>query len=423
MKKSTIQLHNISVENNKVSYNYSYSPDLRTYFKNSAPLFITYDFDVSSIPNSILAIPWLANFITISWFTGSTIIIDEIDEDFFACLDVLKQGFATTYIEILAKKSDINVKKIIKNTYPVHKEAMLFSGGLDAWTSFLKHKDKKLDLITIQGSDIELGDTDKMELIRNSYQQNPLLTDLPVRFITCNFRNFYNRHLEEIIYFNHTDWWTMVQHGLVLTASTAPLAYHYGYSNVFIASSFSTKEDFTWGSSELDNHIRFGSTKITHDGQEFNRFQKTEFIIEQVDKLNISLPLRVCYKHNVSDLNCGKCSKCLRMIVSLVLKNRNPNNFAFQVDASFYDTIIKLLKEVPFRTADPIFWLEIDAEIKGHFDFYIFENEEEERKKILYISELLKKKIESYPSTIFKFKAFKNDLRNKFLKWKVSSIK
>ena len=86
MKKSRIVLSGITVENNKVIYDYSYSSDLSTYFKNRENLYIEYDFDVSSIPKSILAVPWLANFITISWFTGSTIIMDEIDADFLECL-------------------------------------------------------------------------------------------------------------------------------------------------------------------------------------------------------------------------------------------------------------------------------------------------------------------------------------------------
>ena len=81
MKKSTIQLHDIKVENNKVIYDYSYSSDLKIYFKNKEKLYVTYDFEVSAIPKSILAIPWLANFITISWFSGCTIIIDEIDDE------------------------------------------------------------------------------------------------------------------------------------------------------------------------------------------------------------------------------------------------------------------------------------------------------------------------------------------------------
>ena len=265
MKKSRIVLSGITVENNKVIYDYSYSSDLSTYFKNRENLYIEYDFDVSSIPKSILAVPWLANFITISWFTGGTIIMDEIDADFLECLSILKEGFAEEYVEIIAKKSNLNFNKSIKNNYTVNREAVLFSGGLDSWTTFLKHEDKKLDLITNQGSDIALGNNQKMELIRKSYKENALLTDLPLHFITSNFRDFYNRHIEELIYFNYVDWWTMIQFGIVLTASTAPLAYYHGFSNIYIASSLSENEDKVWGSSKLDNQIKFGNTTVTHD--------------------------------------------------------------------------------------------------------------------------------------------------------------
>ena len=107
MKKSTIQLHDIKVENNKVIYDYSYSSDLKIYFKNKEKLYVTYDFEVSAIPKSILAIPWLANFITISWFSGCTIIIDEIDDDFLECLEILKKSFAEEHVVILAKNSNL----------------------------------------------------------------------------------------------------------------------------------------------------------------------------------------------------------------------------------------------------------------------------------------------------------------------------
>lgn len=423
MGKSVIQLHDIIVEKNKVIYKYSCSSDLKRYFKRRNDLFITYDFDVSSIPKSILAIPWLSNFVTISWFTGSTIIMDEVDEDFVECLFVLKKAFAETHVDILYKKSDLVVKNLVKNSYPVHKEAMLFSGGLDAWTTFLKHKDKKFDLITIQGSDIQLHDDKKMQLIKTSYQDNPLLADLPVHFISCNFRNFYNGKIEKLIYFNHVDWWTLVQHGLVLTAAAAPLAYHYGYSNVFIASSFSEKENFLWGSSDLDSHIKFGNTTITHDGREFNRIQKTEFVVNTIENLKVKFPLRVCYQQNFSDFNCGLCRKCLRMILSLILHNKNPNDLSFQVDSSIYDIIINHLETVPFGFAGTIFWSEINTKIKDGFDLYVFENEDIEMQKLLYISELITEKSNQFPSIIFKTKRYLNVLRNRWLHFKGNYIK
>jgi hypothetical protein len=414
MKKSVIQLHEIQIVKNKVFYKYTYSPNLDIYFKNCDDLFISYDFDVKDIPKSILAIPWLSNFMTIAWFTGSTIIVDEMDSEFVECLSILKKGFATTYPEILSKKSDLIVHNLVKNNYQENKEAMLFSGGLDAWTTFLKHKDKKFDLITILGSDIELHDVKKVELIKASYNENPLLAELKAHFISCNFRNFYNRKIERLIYFNFVDWWTLVQHGLALTGATAPLAYFYGFSKVFIASSFSENERFLWGSSGFDNDIKFGNTNIIHDGREFNRIGKTEFVVNQLEDLKLEFPLRVCYKHNFSDFNCSSCPKCLRMIISLIFNNKNPNDFGFQVNSTIYDVLINQLKSNRFTFADSIFWTEIVVKIKSSVLFYVFENQEIEKEKIQLVLALLNKNKRNYPSQILKFKKNKNDLRNKW---------
>jgi hypothetical protein len=418
MKKSVIQLHEIQIVKNKVYYKYTYSSDLRIYFKNCDDFFISYDFDVDQIPKSILAIPWLANFITISWLSGCTIIVDEMDLHFVDCLTILKKGFSITYPEIVSKNSELFVEKLVDNTYEVNKEAMLFSGGLDAWTTFLKHRNKKFDLITIQGSDIELKDDKKLDLIKKSYKENPLLAELNVHFITCNFRNFYNRKIERLIYFNFVDWWTLVQHGLALTGATAPLAYHYGFSNVFIASSFSENERFLWGSSEFDNDIKFGNTNIIHDGREFNRIGKTEFVVNQLEDLKLEFPLRVCYKHNFSDFNCSSCPKCLRMIISLILNNKNPNDFGFQVNSTIYDVLINQLKSNRFTFADSIFWSEINTKMNSDFNLYVFENEEVEKDKMLEIRALIIKNQQCFPGYAFKFNRFKNELRNKWLSFK-----
>lgn len=45
-------------------------------------MFLEYNYDISDIPNSILAIPFVSNVIPLVWITDSTILINELDESF-----------------------------------------------------------------------------------------------------------------------------------------------------------------------------------------------------------------------------------------------------------------------------------------------------------------------------------------------------
>ena len=138
--------------------------------------------------------------------------------------------------------------------------------------------------------------------------------------------------------------------------------------------------------------------------------------------MNIKLPSRVCYKHNIADLNCGKCPKCLRMIISLILNNKNPNDFGFTVNKNIYDLIVKQVSDSSFGFREYAFWQEINSEINSNTEFYVFENKKEEKGKILQISSLFNKINGNFPSKTFKIKQLKNRLRNKWLLWKIKNI-
>lgn len=45
-------------------------------------MFLEYNYDVSDIPLSILAIPFVANVVPLVWITNSTIVINELDKSF-----------------------------------------------------------------------------------------------------------------------------------------------------------------------------------------------------------------------------------------------------------------------------------------------------------------------------------------------------
>jgi len=69
-----------------------------------------------------------------------------------------------------------------------------------------------------------------------------------------------------------------------------------------------------WGSHPLtDPLLSSNSFKVIHDGAEFNRTQKVGYLGNFPDTLSV---LRVCWRKDQVDKNCGKCAKCTRTVLN-----------------------------------------------------------------------------------------------------------
>lgn len=69
-----------------------------------------------------------------------------------------------------------------------------------------------------------------------------------------------------------------------------------------------------WSSHPLtDPLLSSNSFKIIHDGAEFNRTQKVSFLANFPELLPV---LRVCWRKDQGENNCGRCSKCIRTILN-----------------------------------------------------------------------------------------------------------
>lgn len=95
---NSIILDKIVVRNNRVDYYFSIKGDLQKYFKTSNHMFLEYNYDVSDIPLSILAIPFVANVVPLVWITNSTIVINELDKSFYICLNNIKMHIKTCFL-------------------------------------------------------------------------------------------------------------------------------------------------------------------------------------------------------------------------------------------------------------------------------------------------------------------------------------
>ncbi len=411
-----ITLHQITYtdDGKRIDYDYSVEAHIQKYFDKKHPFYCKYGEDVSAVPDSITAIPFLSNMLPIAWFAGFNIEVAELDEDFYKSMELVKIEFQKQF-PTYQLEGKLIAKKLIKNTIEGNKSAMLFSGGVDAYATYIRVYDKTPDLVTIHGADIEIEDQSQWKDFTNFVESERLLEHNDKKYIETNVRKFYTYQVELLL--KDIGWWGKVQHGLSLVGSLAPLSYLYSYTLMYIASSYTEQINIAWGSTpEIDEKISWASVKVFHDGYELQRQDKVDLITKFASNNDTNFKLRVCYSENRDEFNCSKCEKCYRTIVGIILNGKDPNNYGFEVDTNVYKNMFETLNIGGASKGLQYFWWELMEKAKISKDVFIFSNQEEEniqleRIRSGEIHELLEKKINTPKRTIEKIKFV---LRNRF---------
>jgi hypothetical protein len=368
----------------RISYSYTIDSRLKKYFNMNNLFYVKYEIDVSSTPLSIAIIPFLANIVPMSWFVGFDIYIDEIDEVFLNSLKNLKEAFSILYPK-QKLKGNIKVKKIVRNTHRGENIGLLFGGGVDAYTSYIRHKDEKLKLITIHGADIDLCDRDRWKAVVNLNQSENMLDNNSKLFVEANLRGFYTYHLDLI---GNMSWWVYVQHAVALLGSIAPLTIKYEINKLIIASSYTENADMSWGSTPYtDEQVKWANVSVMHDGYELKRQDKIDLIVKEVVQSNHPITLRVCYSELRNGFNCSKCEKCYRTILGIILAGDDPNKYGFSVDENIYKQIIQKFKNGGASKGVRYFWTELTEKANASQNFYVFKDRENEKKYIKQIAD------------------------------------
>ena len=331
-KNNSIELKEITKIKNKVIFNYTTSGEICQYFSDK-PFWIEYPENIESVPDAVLAVPFVCNVLPIVWLTDSTLVIPELDEAFFNCLPAVKKGYETMYPET-EWKGNIEVGKIV----PCDREAeqgkcaMFYSGGVDSVQTLISHLDEKPMLISIWGSDVKVDNAEGWNVLFKAISEASERFQLPTATIRSTFREFDNEGLLDRDFHEKLldGWWHGVKHGIALLGHVAPLAFLYGIGKMYIASSHSAEDGHVRCASNpiIDNYVRYANCTVIHDGFEYNRQQKTIKIVNYCRR-EATIPLHVCWKTQTGN-NCCCCEKCFRTIVGLLLENADPHNYGFK---------------------------------------------------------------------------------------------
>ena len=103
---------NINKKDNRIEVYYDILGEWKKYFNEKEFFFVEYDRNVESVPDSIAIIPFLANILPISWVVDAIVIVDELDYNFYNCLENVKLGYMKMLPQIkFCGKIEVNKMK------------------------------------------------------------------------------------------------------------------------------------------------------------------------------------------------------------------------------------------------------------------------------------------------------------------------
>jgi hypothetical protein len=329
-----IEIADVRVRGSELVFKLDYSKPLRKYFLGNT-FFVQYDSEVNvgDIDKSILVIPIISVVSPIAWAVGADIKVDTIDETYLHCLAKVRDVFKNFYPQF-SFSSNIEVKDIVRNQLGGKRTGLLFGGGLDSLTSYLRHKDERPDLIFVWGAEFRLYQGEALNEASESIRRIKNRDEIMLFQVKTNLREINERLLGSEF---KVDWYCRVSHGLMLLGMCPPISAARGLATIIIASSHTKEFKAPWGSHPLiDNNISWADVRVVHDGYELSRQQKLKYLAQRSQEY-LSY-LRVC-GFSALGRNCLNCEKCFRTIVGLTLERIDPRECNFHVDSDIFARI------------------------------------------------------------------------------------
>lgn len=142
----------------KIKY---YSDRLENYFGKNITPFYSYGVNIDDVPKSIAVIPFLCNILPICFVLDFTITLDELDKEFYDCINNYRKAYQTM-IPMIEFKGKVKAKKLVDNKLKNNKlTCLMFSGGIDATNSLVTNEKMISDCVTIWEDNVKYGNEDR----------------------------------------------------------------------------------------------------------------------------------------------------------------------------------------------------------------------------------------------------------------------
>jgi hypothetical protein len=346
----------VLVDRYTVSYDLTCTRELQKYFSGRG-MFITYDADISIVPNALLLIPLLSSLAPIAWALGADVSAHSIDAGFLRALDEVRRSFRHLHPEA-SWTGDVFGDEVVDTSasYEGYGRAILFSGGVDSVTSVLLHREEKPRLVTVWGADLGLAQQHRWDQVSAANWRFAQARSLDISFIKTNFRTFFNSYRLKPTYVDHfPNWYSAFQQGLGLAGLCAPLSYLHDLGSIYVPSTHTAEFAPRWGSHpEIDNRVGWASTKTVHDGYALSRQKKLKLLANYIRAEDPRLPLRVCWGKGE---NCSACEKCSITMIGLALEGLDPSDHGFRFSSGTLSHIRKRLEHGRFSMSDTLVWI------------------------------------------------------------------
>lgn len=205
-------------------------------------------------------------------------------------------------------KPNYEVVRIQSNLPSLPQEAkgsrvgLFYSAGVDSSYALLKYRDQITDLLFIQGFDIPYNATNLIQKRSDMVHRVAASMGKGVVEINTNLRKFMDAHV----------FWGL-SHGGALACIGHLLSGE--FRQIYIAPSYSSRALRPWGSHpHLDPFWSNENIEFIHQDEALNRAFRVAQIVNHQPLLD---NLHVCLHNLPSGLNCGKCEKCIRTMISL----------------------------------------------------------------------------------------------------------
>lgn len=338
MALKNLILDKVIVDGNKVEFPFKAADPIKKYFTKDRVV-IEYDKDMSDIPESILSIPFIGPIAALTWLADIELWVNEIDETFYQAFARIKRAYQEMHSDLPFKGELVPCRFVRNRMEDTGKSLLLFGGGIDCQSSFIRHEDSIEEVLNIYGWLNDIFEEDRVDLHDKEFTERfCAVAGKTPRHIRSDFFKVLNLAQIDKDFKKkaHTNYWYGFLHSMAFISFAIPLAYSSGLSQIIIASSFrkgiqgycasfiTTDSQFCWAQN--------GTT--LHDGFELIRLEKVRLLVDYQKKNGYALPLHVC---SFKDHECCVCDKCFRSIVQIVAEGGDPRDFGFDIKGSLKD--------------------------------------------------------------------------------------
>lgn len=333
MSPSYIRIDSVAADSRSLTVRFSLSEDLAHYFDEQHVFHVEYSQDISGVPEGILVIPFVTNVLPIIWLKDAVLQVPKLDRVFYESIPDIKKGYADMS-PMLNFKGRVEVGEIeVYDVSSSDQVAAFFSGGVDAFTTLIRHHEEKPILLTMRGADVKLSDVEGWQIVHDHTIETAKQFGLPEPvFITSTFRTFLREgELTQLVAASGDNYWHGYQCGIGLIGCAAPIAFKKRVKTVYIASTYTSDDKLISATDpSIDDKVRWAPSSVVHDGYEWNRQQKIHAIVGYAEQTKIYPQLRVCWI-TAGGRNCSCCEKCLRTMYGLMAEGEDPTMYGFNV--------------------------------------------------------------------------------------------